>query len=64
MFSLDRKGSDRRTLRQGQFGYGLGGDANAGFWDGGGGITCFRNRLENVRDDVDISCSCFNCWNR
>ena len=66
--SLDRARSDGLTLRQGQFGYDLAGGANAGLWDGDGRITCFRNRLENVRNDVDISCSCFNCdpsgWNR
>lgn len=47
------------TLRQGLSDQDLGRDAKAGLWDGDGGITCFRKRLENVWDDLHSSCSCF-----
>jgi len=53
--ALGRARSDECALKQGRFGYGLGRGASAGLWDGDGRITCFRNRSENVRDDVDIS---------
>lgn len=35
-------------LRQGQFGCHLVGGAITGLWKGDNGITCFRNRLENL----------------
>lgn len=46
--SLCRARSDRLMLRQGQFGCHLVGGAITGLWKGDNGITCFRNRLENL----------------
>lgn len=61
MSSLDKARREGLTLRQGLSGQDLGGDAKAGLWDGDGGITCFRNRLENVWGDFRNSCSSFFC---